>query len=70
MILWLSTLPAYLWVQRVCVDDGTLDVWQVCVVLQGPHVQASLFAQLSDAGLVVMGQGTISQDSVRNLRRR
>jgi hypothetical protein len=36
----------HLWVDGVCVDDDSLEVLEVCVVLQRSHVQPSLFTQL------------------------
>ena len=49
------------------VDDHALDVGEVCVVLQRPHVQAGLLAQLRDARPVVVRQGGVCQDGVRHL---
>lgn len=50
------------------VDNDTLDVHQVCVVLQRPHVQLCLFTELSNARPVVVRQSAISQDGVCHLR--
>ena len=55
-------------INGMCVDNDTLDVHQVSVVLQRPHVQPSLLTQLSDAGAVIVGQSPIGQDSVCYLR--
>ena len=55
-------------VNGMCVDNDTLDVHQVSVVLQRPHVQPSLLTQLCDAGAVIVGQSPIGQDSVCYLR--
>mmetsp|Transcript_9903 Transcript_9903/g.26950 ORF Transcript_9903/g.26950 Transcript_9903/m.26950 type:complete len:426 (-) Transcript_9903:1280-2557(-) len=51
----------------VCVDDDPLDVREIRVVLQGPHVQPRLFAQLRDPGLIVLGQRPVGEDGVGNL---
>ena len=61
-------VPSYLWVNGVGVDEHALDVGEICVVLQGPHVQPGLLAQLADARSVVVRQGAIGEDGVRDLR--
>mmetsp|Transcript_17299 Transcript_17299/g.37319 ORF Transcript_17299/g.37319 Transcript_17299/m.37319 type:complete len:416 (+) Transcript_17299:2809-4056(+) len=62
-----KVLHQSLLVDGMCVGKGALDVWQVTVVLQGPHVQAGLLTQLGDAGPVVVGQGAVCQDGISNL---
>ena len=52
----------------MCVDDDTLDVRQIGVVLQGTHVEPSLFTELGYARAVIMGQGAICHDSISHLR--
>ena len=59
--------PPYLGVDGVGVDEHTLDVDEVGVVLQCPHVQPRLLAQLPNARPVVMREGAIGQDRVSNL---
>lgn len=50
------------------IDDHTLDVRQVGVVLQGSHVQPRLFAELRYAGAVIMRQSTVCHYSISYLR--
>jgi hypothetical protein len=57
----------HLWVDGVCVDDDSLEVLEVCVVLQRSHVQPSLFTQLRDARPVVVRERVVGQDGVSHL---
>ena len=50
------------------VDDDTLDVSEIGIVLQRTHIQARLLAQLCNARAVVMRQRAVGHDGVRNLR--
>ena len=49
------------------VDDAALDVWQVCVMLQRPHVQLSLLTQLGNARPVIVGECAIGQNGICHL---
>ncbi len=49
------------------VGQHALDVGEVCVVLQRPHVQSGLLAQLGDAGPVVVGERALGQDGIGDL---
>lgn len=50
------------------VDDATLDVGQVGVVLKCAHEESGLFAQLGNAWSVVVGHGVVTKDSIGYLR--
>jgi hypothetical protein len=58
----------HLGVYGMCVDDSALQVFEVRVVLQCPHIQASLLSQLGNAGPVIMGEGAIGKDSISDLQ--
>lgn len=49
------------------VDDDPLDIRKIAVMLQGAHVEPGLFAELCDAGAVVVRQCSIRHDGIRNL---
>lgn len=48
-------------------DDGTLDVENVSVMLQRPLVEASLLTQRGDVRAVVVVEHLVAQDGVRDL---
>ena len=52
----------------MCVDNNTLDVHQVSVVLQSPHVQAGLLTQLGNARPIVVSERAIGQNGICHLR--
>lgn len=51
----------------VCVDNYSLDIWQISVVLQRAHVQACFLAQLCDARSVVVCEHAVGQNSIRHI---
>ena len=50
----------YLWVKKVGVDDSSLDVIQVGVMLECPLEEASFLAQLGDVSLIVVGEHLVA----------
>lgn len=59
---------AYLWVEKMCVHHSTLDVIQICVVLQRPLKESSLLTQLGNVGTIIVGEHLVAQDSISNLQ--
>mmetsp|Transcript_10474 Transcript_10474/g.36145 ORF Transcript_10474/g.36145 Transcript_10474/m.36145 type:complete len:1393 (-) Transcript_10474:82-4260(-) len=49
------------------VDDDALDVREVAVVLQGPHVQARLLAELGDPWAVVVREHVVRENRIRDV---
>ena len=56
-----------LWLNQVSVNYAALDVWQVSVVLQCPHVQLCLLTQLGNAWPVIVGECAICQNGICHL---
>ena len=52
----------------MCVDNNTLDVHQVSVVLQSPHVQAGLLTKLGNARPVIVSERAVGQNGICHLR--
>ena len=55
-------------VYRVCVDDTTLQVGELRVVLHGSNVKTSLLAELRDARAVVVRELSLRQDRISDVR--
>lgn len=52
----------------MCVHDSTLDIIQVCVVLQSPLKKTSLLTQLGDVSAVIVCEHLVTKDSISNLQ--
>ncbi|CAA7627273.1 hypothetical protein MCP1_6110001 [Candidatus Terasakiella magnetica] len=47
--------------------NGTLDIRELCVMLEGSQVQTSLFTQLSNTRAIIMTEHTISKNGISNI---
>ena len=58
---------AHLWIEKMRVNDGSLDVVEISVVLECALQQTGLLAQLRDMCAVVVREHLVAQDRVSNL---